>query len=90
MLSALLDIVIPVFAVAGLGALYGRLRGGAELGYINRANIELFSPALVFSALVKYPLDLVARLPLIAAGALVILLPGLLLSLLRLVMPPIS
>ncbi|XLU05047.1 hypothetical protein Aeroheme_02177 [Aeromonas sp. DSM 116730] len=54
MLSALLDIVIPVFAVAGLGALYGRLRGGAELGYINRANIELFSPALVFSALVKY------------------------------------
>lgn len=27
MLSALLDIVIPVFAVAGLGALYGRLRG---------------------------------------------------------------
>lgn len=43
MLSALLDIVIPVFAVAGLGALYGRLRGGAELGYINRANIELFS-----------------------------------------------
>lgn len=84
MLSALLDIVIPVFAVAGLGALYGRLRGGAELGYINRANIELFSPALVFSALVKYPLDLAAHLPLIAAGALVILLPGLLLSLLRL------
>ncbi len=75
MLSALLDIVIPVFAVAGLGALYGRLRGGAELGYINRANIELFSPALVFSALVKYPLDLAAHLPLIAAGALVILLP---------------
>ncbi len=34
MLSALLDIVIPVFAVAGLGALYGRLRGGAELGYM--------------------------------------------------------
>lgn len=65
MLSALLDIVIPVFAVAGLGALYGRLRGGAELGYINRANIELFSPALVFSALVKYPLDLAAHLPLI-------------------------
>ena len=84
MLSALLDIVIPVFAVAGLGALYGRLRGGAELGYINRANIELFSPALVFSALVKYPLDLAAHLPLIAAGALVILLPGLLLSLLKL------
>lgn len=84
MLSALLDIVIPVFAVAGLGALYGRLRGGAELGYINRANIELFSPALVFSALVKYPLDLAAHLSLIAAGALVILLPGLLLSLLKL------
>ena len=84
MFSALLDIVIPVFAVAGLGALYGRLRPGADLGYVNRANIELFTPALVFSALVKYPLDLAAHLPLIAAGALVILLPGLLLSLLRL------
>lgn len=84
MLSALLDIVIPVFAVAGLGALYGRLRPGGDLGYVNRANIELFTPALVFSALVKYPLDLAAHLPLIAAGALVILLPGLLLALLRL------
>ena len=84
MFSALLNIVIPVFAVAGLGALYGRLRPGADLGYVNRANIELFTPALVFSALVKYPLDLAAHLPLIAAGALVILLPGLLLALLRL------
>jgi hypothetical protein len=46
MLSALLDIVIPVFAVAGLGALYGRLRGGAELGYINRASIVLGGNAL--------------------------------------------
>ena len=84
MFSALLNIVIPVFAVAGLGALYGRLRPGGDLGYINRANIELFTPALVFSALVKYPLDLAAHLPLVAAGALVILLPGLLLALLRL------
>lgn len=84
MFSALLNIVIPVFAVVGLGALYGRLRPGGALGYVNRANIELFTPALVFSALVKYPLALMAHLPLIAAGVLVILLPGLLLSLLRL------
>ncbi len=56
MFSALLNIVIPVFAVVGLGALYGRLRPGGALGYVNRANIELFTPALVFSALVKYPL----------------------------------
>lgn len=84
MLGALLNIVIPVFAVVGLGALYGRLRPEAVLGYVNRANIELFTPALVFSALVKYPLALGEHLPLIAAGALVILLPGLLLALLRL------
>ncbi|WAG12978.1 AEC family transporter [Aeromonas dhakensis] len=84
MFSALLNIVVPVFAVVGLGALYGRLRPGGALGYVNRANIELFTPALVFSALVKYPLDLMAHLSLIAAGALVILLPGLLLSLLSL------
>ena len=84
MLGALLNIVIPVFAVVGLGALYGRLRPEAALGYVNRANIELFTPALVFSALVKYPLALGEHLPLIAAGAMVILLPGLLLTLLRL------
>jgi predicted permease len=83
MFSALLNIVIPVFGVVMLGALYGRWRPGAALGYVNLANIELFTPALVFSALVKYPLALGAHLPLIAAGALVILLPGLLLSLLR-------
>jgi hypothetical protein len=46
MFSALLNIVIPVFAVVGLGALYGRLRPGGALGYVNRANIELFTPAL--------------------------------------------
>lgn len=84
MFSALLNIVIPVFGVIGLGALYGRLRPGGALGYVNLANIELFTPALVFSALVKYPLALGDNLPLIGAGALVILLPGLLLSMLRL------
>ncbi|WFO53236.1 AEC family transporter [Aeromonas veronii] len=84
MFSALLNIVIPVFGVVGLGALYGRLRPGAALGYVNRANIELFTPALVFSALVKYPLALAEHMPLIAAGALVILLPGLLLALFKL------
>ncbi len=84
MFSALLNIVIPVFGVVGLGALYGRLRPRAALGYVNRANIELFTPALVFSALVKYPLALAEHMPLIAAGALVILLPGLLLALLKL------
>lgn len=35
MFSALLNIVIPVFAVVGLGALYGRLRPGGALGYVN-------------------------------------------------------
>lgn len=69
MFSALLNIVIPVFGVIGLGALYGRLRPGGALGYVNLANIELFTPALVFSALVKYPLALGDNLPLIGAGA---------------------
>lgn len=84
MFSALLNIVIPVFAVVGLGALYGRLRPGGALGYVNRANIELFTPALVFSALVKYPLALGHYLPLLLAGCVLILLPGLLLRVLPL------
>lgn len=84
MFTTLLNIIIPVFSVVVLGALYGRFRSGAELNYINRANIELFSPALVFSALLKFPLALTEHLSLIAAGTIIILLPGLLLSLLKL------
>uniref|UniRef100_UPI003340514B AEC family transporter n=1 Tax=Castellaniella defragrans TaxID=75697 RepID=UPI003340514B len=82
MLPTLLNIVMPVFAVAAAGFVFGRRqRRTPDMTFINHANVMVFVPALVFSALVDNPVDLVKGWPLIAAGILIILLPGLLLAL---------
>src|SRR5699024_6769245 len=82
MLLTLLNIVLPVFAVAALGFAFGRQRGRhADMGFVNQANVMLFCPALVFSALLDNPVDLSQGWPLVAAGTLIIIIPGLLLAL---------
>jgi len=84
MLLTLLNIVIPVFAIAATGFVFGRRQPRApDMTFINYANVMVFVPALVFSALVGNPIDLVKGWPLLAAGVLIILLPGLLLALVR-------
>jgi len=83
MLMTLLNIVLPVFIVAALGFGFGRTqRQPLQMAAINRANIMVFCPALVFSALLDNPVDLAQGWPLLAAGALIIIIPGLLLALL--------
>ncbi|MER1967795.1 AEC family transporter [Castellaniella sp. GW247-6E4] len=84
MLLTLLNIVIPVFAIAATGFVFGRRqRRTADMTFINHANVMVFVPALVFSALVANPIDLVRGWPLLAAGVLIILLPGLFLACVR-------
>ncbi len=84
MFLTLLNIVLPVFAVAGLGYVFGRRQARPpDMAFINYANVMVFCPALVFSALLDNPVDLGAGWPLIAAGVLIIIVPGLLLALLR-------
>lgn len=84
MLLTLLNIVLPVFVVAALGVAFGRRQARTpDMGFINHANVMVFCPALVFSALLDNPVDLVQGWPLVAAGVLIILIPGLLLSLIR-------
>ncbi|MFT0533542.1 AEC family transporter [Castellaniella hirudinis] len=81
MLLTLLNIVLPVFAVAALGFAFGRRQARApDMGFINYANVMVFCPALVFSALVANPVDLTQGWPLVAAGVLIIVVPGLLLA----------
>lgn len=80
MLLTLLNIVIPVFAVVTVGFVFGRRQGNAEMGFVNLANVAVFCPALVFSALIKNPVTLTDSWPLMVAGVLIILLPGLMLS----------
>lgn len=83
MFLTLLNIVLPVFAVAALGFAFGRGRGrdgqGADMGFINHANVMLFCPALVFSALLDSPANLARGWALVVAGTLIVVVPGLLL-----------
>lgn len=83
MLLTLLNIVIPVFAVVLVGFVMGRRSSQTNMEMVNQANVTVFCPALVFSALIKYPVALSDSWPLIVAGTLVILLPGLLLCAVR-------
>lgn len=84
MFVTLLNIVLPVFAVVALGFAFGRWqKRKPEMEFINHANVMVFCPALVFSALLDNPVHLTTSWPLVAAGVLIIVVPGLLLSLLR-------
>lgn len=83
MLLTLLNIVLPVFVIAALGFVFGRRQQTPpDMRFINHANVMLFCPALVFSALLSNPVDLGSAWPLVAAGTLIIVIPGLLLKLL--------
>ncbi len=84
MFLTLLNIVIPVFVVAAAGYVCGRRQPRVpDMTFINYTNVMVFAPALVFSALVNNPVDLVQGWPLIAAGVLIIVLPGVLLAFVR-------
>lgn len=82
MVLTLLNIVLPVASVAALGFLFGRHHARPpDMAFINHANVMLFCPALVFAALLDHPVDLVDSWPLVAAGVLIIIVPGALLAL---------
>ena len=67
MLIRILDVMIPVIAVAGLGYLYS-LRYRTDLAAINTISVNVFLPALVFSVMSSQDFDL-ARYPGLAIAA---------------------
>lgn len=84
MIITLLNIVLPVFAIAALGFIFGRRQKRTpDMTFINYANVMVFCPALVFSALLDNPVDLFQGWPLVAAGILIIIIPGVFLSFVR-------
>jgi len=56
-LLRILSIVFPVFAIAIVGWLYGRRRN-VDMATANQVNLDIFVPALVFSALADRSFDL--------------------------------
>lgn len=80
MLFTLLNTIVPVFAVSGFGYVFARKHSSrVDMDFVNRANVSLFCPALVFSAMLAHPLDMATGWPLVVAGIAIVLLPGLLL-----------
>jgi hypothetical protein len=67
MLIRILDVMIPVIAVAGLGYLYS-LRYRTDLAAINAISVNVFLPALVFSVMSSQDFDL-TRYPGLALAA---------------------
>ena len=57
MLIRILDVMIPVIAVAGLGYLYS-LRYRTDLAAINAISVNVFLPALVFTVMSSQDFDL--------------------------------
>jgi predicted permease len=77
MLERILNIVFPLFAVVAVGFLYAR-RHRPDMRAATSLNMDVFVPALVFSALASRDADLGAYGRLALAGLLLVLGSGLL------------
>jgi len=77
MLVRILGIILPVFSVIALGWIYAR-RAKPDLAWVNRMNMVLLGPALIFSALASKDFDLVENQLLILGSIGVVLGSGLL------------
>ena len=71
------EIVFPIFGIVGLGYLYAR-RFGPDMASANRLNLEIFTPALIFSVLSGEGFELARYAELAFAAMLVVLGSGLL------------
>lgn len=77
MLQTIINIVLPVFAIIGVGTAWGKLNR-PDLALVNRLNMEIFVPALVFAVLASKDFQVTAYQQLALGAALVILGSGLL------------
>ena len=78
MFAHILATLLPVFLIAGCGALYGRFRS-PDIRQLNTLNMELFVPLLVFVVLAERQAPLQDYAHLALAGAVIVLGSGLLL-----------
>lgn len=74
----IIGIIFPVFACIGLGTYYG-WRFRPDLTVVNKLNMEVFAPFLVFWALMDKPFDFSGYWGLAVGGVAVVLGSGLLL-----------
>lgn len=77
MLLRIVAILLPIFAIVGIGYLYAR-KNKPDMRVANHLNMDVFVPALVFYALAGKPLDLASYRWLALAALIVVLGSGLL------------
>ena len=77
MFERILGIILPVFLVVALGYVYAR-RAKPDMAWVNRINLNVLAPALIFTALSSKNFDLTANRWLILGGVGVVLGSGLL------------
>lgn len=77
MAQQILLIVFPIFCIVLIGYLYGR-RHSPDMGAVNRLNLEIFIPALIFHIVSGEEFNLGSYQELALAGAFVVLGSGLL------------
>ena len=75
MLPRILAILFPIFAIVAAGYFYGR-RHRPEMAVANRLNMDVFVPALVFSAMAGKSFAVADYGPLAVAGLVVLLGTG--------------
>ena len=75
-MSQVISIIFPIFTIVLAGFLYARYRG-TDMVAANRLNIEIFTPALIFSILSSEGFDLVQYADLAIGTAIVVLGTGL-------------
>ncbi|WP_339799397.1 AEC family transporter [uncultured Marinobacter sp.] len=78
MIGQIIATLLPVFLIAGCGALYGRFRS-PDIQGLNTLNMELFVPMLVFAVLADQQAPLQDYAHLALAGTIIVLGSGLLL-----------
>lgn len=76
MFEQVVSIIFPVFALVLVGFIVAKWQK-PDFKPINRINMDVFTPALVFSSLSTMPLD-EQQFPLIGAALIAILVPGIL------------
>ena len=77
MFERLLGIILPVFLVIALGYIYAK-RANPDMTWVNRINLNVLAPALIFSALASKEFDLAANRTLILGAIGVVAGSGLL------------
>ncbi len=77
MIERVLGIILPVFLIIALGFVYAR-RTKPDMTWVNRINMNVLAPALIFSALASKEFDLAANRTLILGAFGVVVGSGLL------------